>query len=79
VVTPQGYGGEAGSGYCAGVEERYETELAQSSRVLDNVDRALERLSAGTYDACESCGAPIADGDLALDPTRRRCAQHAPA
>jgi DnaK suppressor protein len=59
------------------VEERYESELAQSARVLDNVDRALERLSAGTYDACESCGGPIADADLALDPTRRRCAQHA--
>jgi DnaK suppressor protein len=58
------------------VEERYESELAQSALVLDDVDRALERLSSGTYDSCENCGAPIADAELALDPTRRRCAQH---
>jgi RNA polymerase-binding transcription factor DksA len=58
------------------VEERYESELAQSARVLDDVDRALERLTAGNYDACENCGMPIADADLALDPTRRRCAAH---
>ena len=59
------------------MEERYESELAHSARVLDDVDRALERLSAGSYDSCESCGAPIADADLARDPTRRRCAAHA--
>jgi RNA polymerase-binding transcription factor DksA len=58
------------------VEERYETELAQSAQVLDDVDRALERLSAGTYHSCEKCGTEIADSDLALDPTRRRCAAH---
>jgi hypothetical protein len=58
------------------VEQRYESELAHSTRVLDDVDRALERLSAGTYDSCESCGGPIDDADLALDPTRRVCHQH---
>ena len=58
------------------MEERYESELAHSTRVLDDVDRALERLSAGTYDSCESCGGPIADADLAFDPTRRECHQH---
>ena len=58
------------------MEERYETQLAQSARVLDNVDRALERLSAGTYDLCETCGAPILEADLASDPTRRVCEQH---
>jgi RNA polymerase-binding transcription factor DksA len=58
------------------VEERYESQLAQSTQVLDDVDRALERLSAGTYDSCETCGAPIRDSDLAADPTRRVCGQH---
>jgi len=58
------------------VEERYEAELAQSQRVLDDVDRALERLSEGRYDSCETCGAPILAADLALDPTRRVCEQH---
>jgi RNA polymerase-binding transcription factor DksA len=58
------------------VEEHYESQLAQSARVLDDVDRALERLSAGTYDSCETCGAPILDAHLAADPTHRVCEQH---
>jgi RNA polymerase-binding transcription factor DksA len=60
------------------VEERYESELAQSTRVLDDVDRALERLSEGSYGSCETCGAPILGAHLADDPTRRVCEQHLP-
>jgi RNA polymerase-binding transcription factor DksA len=41
--------------------------------VLDDVDRALERLSAGTYATCEGCGAGIDGADLATHPTRRTC------
>jgi len=40
------------------------------------VDRALERLSEGSYGSCETCGAPILGADLESDPTRRRCEQH---
>jgi RNA polymerase-binding transcription factor DksA len=58
------------------MEERYESELAQSATVLDGVDRALERLSDGTYGSCETCGALILGADLEGDPTRRRCEQH---
>jgi DnaK suppressor protein len=66
---------DAGRGprYSAPVEERYESELAQSALVLDNVDHALERLSAGSYATCEQCGQSIDDADLAIDPTRRTC------
>jgi RNA polymerase-binding transcription factor DksA len=60
------------------VEERYEAELARSTSVLDDVDRALERLSAGNYGSCETCNAPILPADLAADPTRRVCEQHLP-
>jgi RNA polymerase-binding transcription factor DksA len=63
-------------GYSRGVEERYESQLALSARVLDDVDRALERLSAGTYHSCEICGAVLLDADLAADPTRRACGAH---
>jgi RNA polymerase-binding transcription factor DksA len=59
------------------VEERYESELAQSTRVLNDVDRALERLSDGTYHSCEACVEAIPDAALAADPTRRVCDQHA--
>jgi RNA polymerase-binding transcription factor DksA len=58
------------------VEERYEAQLARSTRVLDDVDRALERLSDGAYGNCETCAAPILAADLAADPTRRVCEQH---
>jgi len=58
------------------VEERYEAELTRSAAVLDGVDRALERLSDGTYGSCEACGAPIMGTDLEADPTRRMCEQH---
>jgi RNA polymerase-binding transcription factor DksA len=61
------------------VEERYESQLAQSAHVLDDVDRALERLSAGTYATCEDCGGSIDDADLAADPTRRTCREHTAA
>jgi RNA polymerase-binding transcription factor DksA len=58
------------------VEERYESELARSLSVLNGVDRALERLSDGTYGQCETCGAPILESDLEHDPTRSLCEQH---
>jgi DnaK suppressor protein len=58
------------------VEERYESELTRAATVLDDVDRALERLSHGTYAQCETCGAPMADADMEHDPTRRLCEQH---
>ena len=58
------------------VEERYESELTRSAAVLDGVDEALERLSAGGYGACVTCGSPIRDADLELDPSRRFCEQH---
>ena len=61
---------------CSFVEERYESELTRAAAVLDGVDRALERLSEGTYGQCETCGAPILDADLERDPTRRLCEQH---
>ena len=58
------------------MEERYESELAQSTEVLNAVDRALQRLSEGTYGSCETCGGPIIDADLSADPTRRLCGEH---
>jgi RNA polymerase-binding transcription factor DksA len=58
------------------VEERYESQLARSAAVLDGVDEALERLSTGRYRACVTCGSPILDADLELDPARRFCEQH---
>ena len=47
--------------------------------LLDQVERALARLDDGTYGRCESCGAAIADGDLAEDPLVLVCRACGPA
>ncbi len=67
-----------GSRYPPLVEERYESQLAQSTRVLDDVDAALQRLSDGTYGTCETCGTPMEAPELEADPARRLCEQHLP-
>ena len=43
---------------------------------LAAVDRALERLSEGTYGTCEACGSPIGDDRLAVVPAARFCLEH---
>jgi DnaK suppressor protein len=58
------------------VEERYESELARSSSVLDGVERALDRLSEGTYGQCQTCGGPIVAAELERDPALALCEQH---
>jgi hypothetical protein len=52
-------------------------QLASALREeLDGVERALERLDAGSYGLCDSCGAPIDDGVLAEMPQARSCSAH---
>ena len=43
---------------------------------LDGVEQALERLDAGTYGLCETCGAIIDDSVLAATPQARSCSAH---
>jgi RNA polymerase-binding transcription factor DksA len=50
----------------AGVLDTIEADLA-------DVELALARLDAGTYGACEACGAPLPDEVLVSAPTVRRC------
>jgi hypothetical protein len=40
---------------------------------LDEVERSLARIDAGTYGRCEACGALIDDASLTADPTTVRC------
>jgi RNA polymerase-binding transcription factor DksA len=49
---------------------------AQFREELDGVERALDRLDAGTYGRCESCGAAIEDSVLAERPQARSCSAH---
>ena len=45
--------------------------------VLAEVEHALEKLDAGTYGTCETCGDEIAEPRLEAMPATRWCVQHA--
>lgn len=50
-----------------------EAMLAQSRRHLDEVDAALERLDAGTYGLCVTCGRSIHPARLEARPYAAQC------
>lgn len=50
-----------------------QSRLTEAREDLDSLDRATERLRAGTYGRCEHCGDPIAPGRLQVLPATRRC------
>ncbi len=43
---------------------------------LDSVERALERLRAGTYRQCQVCGREIDEAALTADPLLANCREH---
>lgn len=55
--------------------ERGETDVlvAELRTALHDIERALERLEAGTYGICERCGQPIADARLEAMPATTTC------
>ncbi|WP_240629951.1 TraR/DksA family transcriptional regulator [Specibacter cremeus] len=51
-----------------------EVELREGARrSLADLQEALNRLAAGTYDVCEHCGGPIALARLEARPEARLC------
>ncbi len=48
----------------------------QLTRLLGEVDAALDRLGNGTYGLCEECGDPIEAERLLVDPLIRLCIEH---
>jgi DnaK suppressor protein len=60
-------------------EEARETQLLMAlddrrRREIEDIDLALERISAGRYGSCEHCAKPIALERLDALPTTRLCA-----
>lgn len=56
-----------------------ERNLAVSNdlrRELDDVERALQRVAAGTYGICEDCGEPINPERLEARPMAIYCIRH---
>ena len=47
--------------------------IAGAQSTLDDLDRALARLSAGCYSVCEGCGGRISPERLAALPAGRTC------
>lgn len=67
----------------AGTAEPRDVLVAEVDAALDDVERelaavsrALERLDAGNYGACEECGAPLDAALLERAPTATRCERH---
>jgi DnaK suppressor protein len=74
-------GGENGEGYddegepeTATYERERDLSLLENARdLLDNVDRALDKMAKGTYGICESCGKPIEAARLRALPYATLC------
>ena len=55
-------------------EREQELALTQNARdLLDQGERALSRIDAGTYGVCESCGQPIGKARLLAFPQATLC------
>jgi DnaK suppressor protein len=55
-------------------EREHEFALAHHARdLLEQTERALARIDAGTYGACESCGQPIGKARLMAFPRAALC------
>jgi DnaK suppressor protein len=55
-------------------EREQELALAQNAQdLLDQAERALVRIDAGTYGICESCGQPIGKARLQAFPRATLC------
>lgn len=68
------YGKRVGDGTTEAVERISTTAVARGlSATATEVDRALERLSAGTYGTCEVCGVPIPEERLEAIPWAGSC------
>ena len=57
-------------------EREQDLALAQNARdLLDQGERALARIDAGTYGVCESCGKPIGKARLLAFPRATLCVE----
>lgn len=57
------------------MEERGATELTLEQR-LNNIKRALQKITAGAYGLCEIGGEPIEPERLEANPAARTCKAH---
>lgn len=63
----------ADSGQVTAERGEVEALIGTLLETLDDIDRALAKLDAGTYGTCESCGGTIAEARLEAMPAARLC------
>jgi RNA polymerase-binding protein DksA len=75
VTTPDQmtYGSQAAAATQVFEQQRDLALRERTERALTEVDAALERIAAGTYGACTSCGRPIAPERLEALPWAAHC------
>lgn len=54
-------------------DESLEGQAALVAREIGSIERALDRLAAGTYGVCVKCGAEISEGRLEARPEAALC------
>jgi DnaK suppressor protein len=65
---------EGGEGGTANVDRELDLVLsAQARAAIDEIDRALQKIDAGTYGHCERCGEPIPEARLEALPHAALC------
>lgn len=65
---------ESGEGHTANVDRERDLALsAQARSAVEEIDRALTKIDAGTYGACEHCGRPIPRARLQALPHATLC------
>ena len=65
---------ESGEGDTLNVERERDLALsAQARAAVDEIDRALAKMDAGTYGVCERCGNPIPKARLKALPYAALC------
>jgi RNA polymerase-binding transcription factor DksA len=67
----------ADSGQVAAEQGEHRTLAGALSDQMDEVERALAKVEAGTYGTCEVGGEPIPFARLEAVPTARSCIDHA--
>jgi RNA polymerase-binding transcription factor len=68
------FGKRVGDGTTEAVERLSTTATARSlTASITDVERALSKLSQGTYGTCDTCGDPIAEARMEALPATSRC------
>jgi DnaK suppressor protein len=67
----------ADSGQVAAEQGETRVLAASLQDQLVDVEHALEKIDAGTYGQCETCGEDISDARLEAMPASRHCIEHA--